>query len=111
MSKKVDFRFVCYSFACFAVLGVGVYFLHKWQAHRETGIFLAKAQEAESRGKAGESHRTLRQIPRRLLRRISMPGRSTALCWLTPTRTPGPFRLLRRYCGSIRAGATSAAKR
>ncbi len=51
MSKRIDLRFVCYSLACFAVLGVGVYFLHKWQAQRETGIFLAKAQEAEAEGK------------------------------------------------------------
>ena len=25
MSKRLDLRFICYSFACLAVLGVGVY--------------------------------------------------------------------------------------
>ena len=55
MSKRIDFRFVCYSFACFAVVGIGVYFLHRWQAQRQTGIFLAKAQQAETDGKQSKA--------------------------------------------------------
>ena len=55
MSKRIDFRFVCYSFACFAVVGIGVYFLHRWQAERQTGIFLAKAQQAETDGKQSKA--------------------------------------------------------
>ncbi len=50
MNIKLDLRFVCYSLACFGVLGVGVYFLHEWQVQRQRGIFLTKAQEAETGG-------------------------------------------------------------
>ena len=50
MSIRLNLRFVCYSFACFAVLGVGVYFLNLWQVQRQAGIILLKAREAETKG-------------------------------------------------------------
>src|SRR5208282_5274849 len=49
-NKAINLHFVCYSLACFAVLAVGVYFLQDWQVHREAGIFLVKAQAAETEG-------------------------------------------------------------
>jgi cellulose synthase operon protein C len=55
MKIYINLRFVLYSLACFAVLGVGVYFLHKWQAQRQAGLFLAKAREAESNGNVGKA--------------------------------------------------------
>jgi tetratricopeptide (TPR) repeat protein len=55
MSKKLNLRFFCYSLACFAVLGVGVYFLHMWQVQRQSGILLAKAEEAETQGNVGKA--------------------------------------------------------
>ncbi len=50
MPKAINLRFVCWSLATFAIVGLGVYFLHKWQVRRQTGIFLAMAQEAETSG-------------------------------------------------------------
>ncbi len=47
MNTKLNLRFLLFSLGCFAVLGVGVYFLNRWQAKRTAGIFLVKAREAE----------------------------------------------------------------
>ena len=44
MPKAINLRFVCWSLAAFAIVGVAVYFLHNWQVRRQTGIFLAMAQ-------------------------------------------------------------------
>ena len=47
MNTKLNLRFLLFSLGCFAVLGVGVYFLNQWQAKRTAGIFLVKAREAK----------------------------------------------------------------
>jgi cellulose synthase operon protein C len=55
MIHGVNLRFFCYSVACFGFLAVVVYFVHNWQVQRESGILLAKAEEAETSGDAAKA--------------------------------------------------------